>query len=70
MGQRYGPPPTSVAVPGPNLRPSLGRRARAPRTAGAVRRGGGRDPQALDADGIARAVVESVAENTSDAVVG
>ncbi|WP_181806848.1 CobD/CbiB family cobalamin biosynthesis protein, partial [Streptomyces shenzhenensis] len=28
------------------------------------------DPQALDADGIARAVVESVAENTSDAVVG
>ncbi|MDX2844847.1 cobalamin biosynthesis protein, partial [Streptomyces ipomoeae] len=30
----------------------------------------GRDPQALDADGIARAVVESVAENTSDAMVG
>ncbi|OIJ87211.1 cobalamin biosynthesis protein [Streptomyces colonosanans] len=30
----------------------------------------GRDPQALDADGIARAAVESVAENTSDAVVG
>ncbi|MFF1812090.1 cobalamin biosynthesis protein [Streptomyces sp. NPDC058251] len=30
----------------------------------------GRDPQALDEDGIARAVVESVAENTSDAVVG
>ncbi|MFI9176234.1 cobalamin biosynthesis protein [Streptomyces lincolnensis] len=30
----------------------------------------GRDPQVLDADGIARAVVESVAENTSDAVVG
>lgn len=30
----------------------------------------GRDPQALDADGLARAVVESVAENTSDAVVG
>jgi adenosylcobinamide-phosphate synthase len=30
----------------------------------------GRDPQGLDADGIARAVVESVAENTSDAVVG
>ncbi|MFD4587034.1 cobalamin biosynthesis protein [Streptomyces sp. NPDC087659] len=30
----------------------------------------GRDPQALDAPGIARAVVESVAENTSDAVVG
>ncbi|MFD7302853.1 cobalamin biosynthesis protein [Streptomyces pharetrae] len=30
----------------------------------------GRDPQALDGDGIARAVVESVAENTSDAVVG
>ncbi|MFF6982838.1 cobalamin biosynthesis protein [Streptomyces sp. NPDC008343] len=30
----------------------------------------GRDPQALDAYGIARAVVESVAENTSDAVVG
>ncbi|MFF5538349.1 cobalamin biosynthesis protein [Streptomyces cinerochromogenes] len=30
----------------------------------------GRDPQALDADGISRAVVESVAENTSDAVVG
>ncbi|MDT0381675.1 cobalamin biosynthesis protein [Streptomyces sp. DSM 42041] len=30
----------------------------------------GRDPEALDADGVARAVVESVAENTSDAVVG
>ncbi len=30
----------------------------------------GRDAAALDADGIARAVVESVAENTSDAVVG
>ncbi|MDQ0953480.1 adenosylcobinamide-phosphate synthase [Streptomyces phaeochromogenes] len=30
----------------------------------------GRDPQTLDADGLARAVVESVAENTSDAVVG
>lgn len=30
----------------------------------------GRDPAGLDADGIARAVVESVAENTSDAVVG
>jgi len=30
----------------------------------------GRDPKALDSDGIARAVVESVAENTSDAVVG
>ncbi|GGV16936.1 cobalamin biosynthesis protein CobD [Streptomyces filipinensis] len=30
----------------------------------------GRDPQALDAEGMARAVVESVAENTSDAVVG
>ncbi|MTD45741.1 cobalamin biosynthesis protein [Conexibacter sp. W3-3-2] len=30
----------------------------------------GRDPAALDADGVARAVVESVAENTSDAVVG
>ncbi|MEU9668305.1 cobalamin biosynthesis protein [Streptomyces bobili] len=30
----------------------------------------GRDPQTLDADGVARAVVESVAENTSDAVVG
>jgi adenosylcobinamide-phosphate synthase len=30
----------------------------------------GRDPRSLDADGIARAVVESVAENTSDAVVG
>lgn len=30
----------------------------------------GRDPEALDADEIARAVVESVAENTSDAVVG
>jgi adenosylcobinamide-phosphate synthase len=29
----------------------------------------GRDPSGLDADGIARAVVESVAENTSDAVV-
>ena len=30
----------------------------------------GRDPQALDADGLARAALESVAENTSDAVVG
>lgn len=30
----------------------------------------GRDPYGLDADAIARAVVESVAENTSDAVVG
>ncbi len=30
----------------------------------------GRDPSALDGDAIARAVVESVAENTSDAVVG
>ncbi|MEU8571603.1 adenosylcobinamide-phosphate synthase CbiB, partial [Streptomyces pathocidini] len=30
----------------------------------------GRDPQALDERQIARAVVESVAENTSDAVVG
>ncbi|WP_197372362.1 cobalamin biosynthesis protein, partial [Streptomyces clavuligerus] len=30
----------------------------------------GRDPQALDERGMARAVVESVAENTSDAVVG
>ncbi|HEY3631792.1 MAG TPA: cobalamin biosynthesis protein [Jatrophihabitantaceae bacterium] len=29
----------------------------------------GRDPAALDADGIARATVESVAENTSDAIV-
>lgn len=30
----------------------------------------GRDPSALDAAGVARAVVESVAENTGDAVVG
>jgi adenosylcobinamide-phosphate synthase len=30
----------------------------------------GRDPQRLDAQAVARAVVESVAENTSDAVVG
>jgi adenosylcobinamide-phosphate synthase len=30
----------------------------------------GRDPEALDAAGLARAAVESVAENTSDAVVG
>uniref|UniRef100_UPI00085175A6 CobD/CbiB family cobalamin biosynthesis protein n=1 Tax=Streptomyces sp. EN27 TaxID=211464 RepID=UPI00085175A6 len=30
----------------------------------------GRDPHSLDGPGIARAVVESVAENTSDAVVG
>ncbi|WP_198659053.1 cobalamin biosynthesis protein [Nocardiopsis sp. FIRDI 009] len=30
----------------------------------------GRDPSELDEDGVARAVVESVAENTSDAVVG
>jgi len=29
----------------------------------------GRDPASLDADGIARATVESVAENTSDAIV-
>jgi adenosylcobinamide-phosphate synthase len=29
----------------------------------------GRDPSALDADGLARAALESVAENTSDAVV-
>ncbi|WP_129664557.1 cobalamin biosynthesis protein [Phytoactinopolyspora endophytica] len=29
----------------------------------------GRDPSSLDADGLARATVESVAENTSDAVV-
>ncbi|WP_051853238.1 cobalamin biosynthesis protein [Streptomyces aureocirculatus] len=59
---------------------SLGREARA--VAGALAAGDidvarerlphlcGRDPEALDADGIARAVVESVAENTSDAVVG
>jgi adenosylcobinamide-phosphate synthase len=30
----------------------------------------GRDAETLDADGLSRAVVESVAENTSDAVVG
>lgn len=30
----------------------------------------GRDPAGLDGDGIARAVVESLAENTADAVVG
>jgi adenosylcobinamide-phosphate synthase len=30
----------------------------------------GRDPEALDAAGLSRAAVESVAENTSDAVVG
>ena len=30
----------------------------------------GRDPSALDAEGICRAVCESVAENTADAVVG
>ncbi len=30
----------------------------------------GRDPASLDGDGIVRAVVESVAENTADAVVG
>ncbi|WP_082166924.1 cobalamin biosynthesis protein [Nocardiopsis sp. RV163] len=30
----------------------------------------GRDPSRLDEEGVARAVVESVAENTSDAVVG
>lgn len=59
---------------------SLGREARA--VGGALEAGDievarerlphlcGRDPQALDADGVARAVVESVAENTSDAVVG
>ncbi len=41
---------------------------------GAARRGlpalAGRDAGSLDAGGVARAVVESVAENTSDAVVG
>ncbi|MEA2248038.1 MAG: adenosylcobinamide-phosphate synthase [Solirubrobacteraceae bacterium] len=59
---------------------SLGREAR--RVAEALERGdlaaaraalpalAGRDPWGLDAPGIARAVVESVAENTSDAVVG
>ncbi|MBT2488783.1 cobalamin biosynthesis protein [Streptomyces sp. ISL-96] len=59
---------------------SLGREARA--VGGALEAGDievarerlphlcGRDPQALDAQQIARAVVESVAENTSDAVVG
>ncbi|MGY4100842.1 cobalamin biosynthesis protein [Nocardia sp. R16R-3T] len=30
----------------------------------------GRDPAALDADGLARAALESIAENTSDATVG
>lgn len=40
-----------------------GARARLPRLCG-------RDPRSLDAEAIARAVVESVAENTSDAVVG
>ncbi|MFJ9852114.1 cobalamin biosynthesis protein [Streptomyces sp. NPDC101150] len=59
---------------------SLGREARA--VGGALEAGDldvarerlphlcGRDPQALDGPGMARAVVESVAENTSDAVVG
>ncbi|WP_432251908.1 cobalamin biosynthesis protein [Streptomyces sp. HNM1019] len=59
---------------------SLGREARA--VSGALAAGDlevarerlphlcGRDPQALDGPRIARAVVESVAENTSDAVVG
>ncbi|WP_394342117.1 CobD/CbiB family cobalamin biosynthesis protein [Streptomyces spongiicola] len=59
---------------------SLGREARA--VAGSLAAGDlgaarerlphlcGRDSQALDGPGIARAVVESVAENTSDAVVG
>ncbi|MFD7091562.1 cobalamin biosynthesis protein [Streptomyces sp. NPDC059892] len=59
---------------------SLGREARAigaALTAGDVERARerlprlcGRDPRALDGQQIARAVVESVAENTSDAVVG
>ncbi|MFE6779225.1 cobalamin biosynthesis protein [Streptomyces sp. NPDC057702] len=59
---------------------SLGREARAIGAALAARdvtaardalpRLCGRDPQALDAQQMARAVVESVAENTSDAVVG
>ncbi|MFI5758387.1 cobalamin biosynthesis protein [Streptomyces sp. NPDC051569] len=59
---------------------SLGREARAiggALTAGDIERARrrlphlcGRDPQALDGQQIARAVVESVAENTSDAVVG
>ncbi|GAA5058077.1 cobalamin biosynthesis protein [Nocardia callitridis] len=30
----------------------------------------GRDPESLDADGLARAAIESLAENTSDATVG
>ncbi|MFE5297444.1 cobalamin biosynthesis protein [Streptomyces sp. NPDC056632] len=59
---------------------TLGREARA--IGGALRAGDlevarermphlvGRDPQALDGPAMARAVVESVAENTSDAVVG
>ncbi|WP_128976691.1 cobalamin biosynthesis protein [Streptomyces roseicoloratus] len=59
---------------------TLGREARA--IAGALEAGDlevarermphlvGRDPQALDGPAMARAVVESVAENTSDAVVG
>ncbi|WP_236245374.1 cobalamin biosynthesis protein [Streptomyces sp. CC210A] len=59
---------------------TLGREARA--VAGALAAGDlevarerlphlcGRDPQHLDGPGMARAVVESVAENTSDAVVG
>ncbi|MFF8828794.1 cobalamin biosynthesis protein [Streptomyces sp. NPDC015131] len=59
---------------------TLGREARA--VAGALAAGDldaargrlphlcGRDPEALDGPGIARAVVESVAENTSDAVTG
>ncbi|SDE84972.1 adenosylcobinamide-phosphate synthase [Blastococcus fimeti] len=58
---------------------SLGRAARVMRTAldsGDVAAGraalpalAGRDPRSLDADGLARATVESVAENTSDAAV-
>ena len=40
-----------------------------PRAQGRVRNLVSRDPSVLDADGVARATVESVAENTSDAVV-
>lgn len=75
-----GPVPTAVAtwvVLGGSM---LGREAE--RVADALERGDldgartlvgglcGREVEHLDADGVARAVVESVAENTSDAVVG
>ena len=75
-----GPVPTAVATWAVLGGSMLGREAE--RVADALERGDldeartlagglcGRELEHLDADGVARAVVESVAENTSDAVVG